>query len=358
VDKAVRRLSLAEQTASHLREILQSGRWAEKLPGIIPLSKELRVSPTTARSALLLLETEGSLASRGLGRSRALASHKSTPARRTLRVGILLHDAPAQQISRYIFEIRHELEVAGHEVFFAQKSQVELNFNVTRISRHVRETPADAWLVSAGSKEVLTWFSKQTFPFIALFGRARTLPVAYVGPDKGPAFVSAIDQLVKLGHRRIVLICRKPRRLPEPGRVERIFLTELAAHGVPVGDYNLPDWDETPKGLHSLMESLFRVTPPTALIVDEAPVLASIQQFLAQRKLQIPEHVSLIATDRDSNFDWCSPQIAHFHWQPDLVARRVVNWASAISRGREDLKQTIIPAEFIPSGTIGPARRP
>jgi len=358
VDKPLRRISLAEQTAVYLREILESGRWAERLPGIIPLSKELKVSPTTIRGALRQLELEGSLIPQGVGRSRALANGKSTKPRRTLRIGILLHDPPAHLISKHILNVRNELEAAGHQVFFTKKSQVELHYNVTRIARHIRDTPADAWVVVAGTKEILTWFSKQAAPFIAMFGRARTLPVAYVGPDKGPAFVAAIDQLAKLGHRRIVLICRKLRRLPEPGRVERIFLNELAAHGIPVGDYNLPDWEETPQGLHHLMNSLFRVTPPTALIVDEVPILASIQQFLAQRKVQIPQQVSLITTDCDTYLDWCSPQLSQFRWPDELVAPRVVKWAAALCQGREDLKQTVLPAVFMAGGSIGPVFKP
>ena len=47
-----------------------------------------------------------------------------------------------------------------------------------RVSRFVRKTKADAWIVCAGSREVLEWFSAQPVPAFALFGRRDGLPIA------------------------------------------------------------------------------------------------------------------------------------------------------------------------------------
>jgi len=255
----------------------------------------------------------------------------------------------------YMIELRHALEAAGHATFFAAKSQVELHFDVGRIGRHVAQTPADAWVVGTGTHAVLEWFAAQALPSLALFGRRSGLPIAAVGPDKVPAFVEATRQLMNLGHRRIVLLCRRLRRLPAPGRVERAFLAELAAHGLRVGAYNLPDWEETLAGFHACLAALFRHSRPTALIIDEAPFFAATQQFLARRNLQVPAHVSLVRTDHDPTFGWCEPVISHMHWDSPPVIRRIVRWAAAVSHGRTDRVQTLFPAQFISGGTIGPA---
>ncbi|MDB4320903.1 hypothetical protein N9950_01075, partial [Akkermansiaceae bacterium] len=55
-------------------------------------------------------------------------------------------------------------------------------------------------------------------------------------------FSEAVHRLIGLGHRRVVHICRGDRRKPNPGKSEQKFLEILASHGLPVGDYNLPDW--------------------------------------------------------------------------------------------------------------------
>lgn len=201
---------------------------------------------------------------------------------------------------------------------------------------------------------MLEWFSAQPVTVFALFGRREGLPIPSAGPDKVPALLAATRSLIGFGHRRIVVLARRERRLPEPGAVERAILEELKAHGLSVSDYNLPDWEESRDGFHDLLQSLFQTTPPTALIIEGAPLFVAAQQFLAEAGLGVPQQVSLICTDADPAFEWCQPTIAHIHWDATPVVRRIVRWAGAVSRGRRDLKQTLTPAQFVVGGTIGP----
>jgi DNA-binding LacI/PurR family transcriptional regulator len=181
------------------------------------------------------------------------------------------------------------------------------------------------------------------------------LALASAGPDKPSTFTSATRELIRLGHRRIVLMARPRRRLPEPGAPEKAFLAELAAHGLAVGGYNLPAWEETPKDFHRCLEELFRVTPPTAIIIDETEFFFATQQFLSRRGLRVPEDVSLVATDPDPTFHWCRPSIAHITWESGLLVKRIVRWAANVSGGIDDRRQTLTKAEFVEGGTIGPA---
>ena len=90
----LRRLSIAAQTAVHLREGLREGRWRGQLPGVIRLAAELGVSTHTLRAALRTVEAEGLVALSEDGRSRQVPE---SPARRKrpLRIGILLYPALA-----------------------------------------------------------------------------------------------------------------------------------------------------------------------------------------------------------------------------------------------------------------------
>lgn len=192
---------------------------------------------------------------------------------------------------------------------------------------------------------------------MAMFGRRRGLPLASVGPDKTPAYREATRRLVALGHRRIVWLTRRIRRLPKPGEAEQAFLEELAAHGITPGSYNLPDWEETTDGLHACLDSLFRTTPPTAIIGDEPPFYLAAQHYISSRGLSVPGDVSLACTDGDPYFDWCQPSVAHIRWDHHLLVRRIVKWAGNVSRGRGDKRHAFIKAEFIPGGTIGRVSR-
>ena len=352
----VRRLSLVELSAEHLREGLRQGRWRGQLPGVIRLAEELGVSTHTLRAALRLMETEGRIALSANGHSRTTTA-KGTPDSRQCRIGILLYASLAEDSPhtiQFMINLRHALESAGFLPFFSTATQASLRQDVGRIRDYVTKTPADAWVVSCGTREVLDWFAAQPWPSLAMFGRRGEVPMASVGPDKVPAYVAATRELIRLGHHRIVLLCSKLRRLPAPGRVERAFLAELAAHGLPVSGFNLPDWDETPDGLNARLASLFQVTPPTAMIIDELPPLLAVQQFLARRRLRVPEQVSLVTTDYDTSLALCQPVIAHINWHPEPVIRRVVQWVQNVSKGRTDLKQTLLPADLVPGGTIGP----
>ncbi|MCF7674738.1 MAG: substrate-binding domain-containing protein [Akkermansiaceae bacterium] len=348
------RLSVAEQTAEHLREGFRKGRWSGTLPGVLRLVAELDVSPPTLRAALRILEAEGLLVSHGKGRSRTIAKVAAT--RHALRVGILIHDVPMVAMAQdgLIHQIKHELEAVGYVVFFTRKSQIELGHDLQRIKAMIAKTPADAWIVGAGSHEVLEWFSGQAVPCLAIYGRTGDLPLARTGPDKAPAYQAATRQLIELGHRRIALITRSTRRKPGPGRVERAFLHELVAHGIPTGDFNLPDWKETPEGLTALLENLFRVTPPTALIIEEEARLLATMAFLLRKGIKVPEQVSLVSTD-DESLTWCHPGFAHMTWDNALIVRRAVRWVAAVGRGCADRKIINFPAEFVPGGSIGPA---
>jgi len=357
--KAFHLKTVAEQLADFLRKELLNGRWTGQLPGVVRLAAECDVSTGVMRTALRQLEEEGHLTPRGLGRGRGVAAAGSGKDLRPLRVGILLHDSLRDegsiQVSRSMLNLQHRLEAAGHTVVFSKKSQVELLHNVSRITRLMDETGVDAWVVAAGSRELLEWCATQTVPVLALYGRSGGLKLARTGPDKMPAYLAATRQLISLGHRRIVLITRRARREPTPGVVEREFLKELRAHGISVGNYNLPDWVETPEGLTELLERLFRLTAPTALIIEETNRFIAAMQFLADQRIGVPSQVSMISTDCESVIDWCNPKIANMKWDEDLIVRRVVRWVGAVQRDTQDYQTINFPAEFDPGGTVGPA---
>ena len=68
----------------------------------------------------------------------------------------------------------------------------------------------------------------------------------------------------------------------------------------------------------------------------------------------VPGDVSLICTDGDPGFDWCRPPVSHIQRESKPLVRRMVEWVENVSQGREDLRQSMTPAEFATGGTIGP----
>lgn len=344
--------TVVAQVAAHLREELSRGRWTGKMPGRDHLAAELGVSPRSVQGALEMLEKEGLLEKQGVGRQRRILQEVHTPAA-GLRVMILLYEKAGRQID-YLVDLRHQLEEAGHRAAFADKSLQDLGMNPERVARFVKQTPADAWVIVSASREVLEWFAGQPVPAFALFGRLVSTSLAGAGPKKSAAVAAAVGRLVELGHRRIVMLCREERRKPQPGFVERVFLRELEVHGIQTGSYNLPNWGNTMEEFHAGLDSLFQISPPTALLCSYTALFVAAERHLALRGIVAPRNVSLICMDPDPAFDWCEPSVAHIGWDSAKVVLRVMRWVGNVARGRDDHRNTPTPAKFVEGGTVGP----
>ena len=328
--RPVQRVSLPERVAAHLRDGIQQGQWGDPFPGEQLLAKDLDVSRHTVRRALQILEKEGVVEGRGHGRSRGISAAGAAMAfQRPLRVAVLraetgITDNP--QACLMLAEIMHSLDAAGYAAFYCRKSQMELNDSVPRMTHQLTAAGADAWVIEGGSRPLLEWCAVQETPCLALYGRTAGLSLARTGPDCVQGYRDATRQLITLGHRRIVLVVREGFREPPLGGCELAFVEELKAHGIPTGPYNLPDWEETSEGFHRLMESLFKSTPPTALIIDEVCWFIAALGFLVRHGIRVPEDVSLVSGDCEPFLDMCDPGFAHMRWDYRLIVRRVVRW--------------------------------
>ena len=353
--KPLKLLSAAEQVASHLREAIISGKLSGAMPGSVALAGVLGVNHKTVEAALLLLESQGLLEGQGARRRKRILAPEGTQRSQSLRIAILPHNGIDLGME-YMAEIRHRLILAGNSVFFAGKTMSGLGMDVDRIARHAEGVDADAWVLVSASREILEWFATRPAPAFALFGFPRTIGIAGTGPDRGPAYAEAVKTLTGYGHRRIVMLARPQRVTPKPGAPERAFLAALRKEGIATSDYNLPIWENSREGFHRHLGNLFRLTPPTALIVQEPVLFFATRQFLAKQRIRVPEDVSLICADPDPNFVWQDPSIAHIKWDSAPWVRRVVRWAANVSRGKDDRRQAFSKARYVPGGTVGAVR--
>ncbi len=353
----IRRLHLSEHTAQHLREGFRAGRWSGKLPGVWLLAGELGVSRDAVRAALKLLEAEGLVRHHGAGKSRHVAKPTDRDGRRVLRVGILL-PSPLEKDNAHthelIFSVRQAIEAAGHVCFIAPRSSQQLHRRVERIRRYMADCQADAWIVYSASREVLEMVSAGALPAFALGGQAMGLPLASSRSDLAVPIRACVNCLVDHGHRSIVLIGPPKWRRPAPNASAQVFLDRLRHHGIQADmPYNLPDWEHTPAGLNALLHALFFATPPTALLVMEPECLGPVLVFLASRSLRVPDHVSVVNLLPDPMQAFYRPAIAHFQWPVQPHVKRIVQWVSALARGKADLRISTTEPVFVPAESIG-----
>ena len=343
----MRVLSAAEQVAAFLRSKIQENYWGNVMPGGNILTRQLGVGRTTVDVALSLLEDEGLLVSKGIGKRRKIvASNRDAPAR-SLRIGIFHYEA-ASLLVHVPSEIRHALTIRGHTVVLPPKALTELKMDAQKVAQVVEQIDVDAWLIEGASEEILRWFMNYPKPSIAYAGQyPDNMTLASIAPSRQEAFRVLAQKLVELGHRKIVYISRSKSHPTS-------FFKGLKEHGISIGPYNLQILGPKPDDLKSCILSLFATTPPTALLIDEADVFIAIQLLLTRMGIFAPEHVSLICTDHDTLFAHCHPSVAHLAWESGPVVRRILKWAENISRNKEDKRQVCVTASFVDGGTLGP----
>lgn len=346
--------SITDQVVSHLRDRILQGTWNDALPGRDQLARELGVSGNTMEAALRQLQKAGLIRSGGPGHKRKVNLEGQTLKPGKLQL-IIQHYEPADLQQQNLLKLQYQLRELGHAARFAPKSLVELGMKRERVARQVKESTGDAWIIESGSREVLEWFAHQDTPAFAVYGRHRGLPMAAAIPDKGPVVAAATRHLVQLGHTRIIMLARRDRREPVMGSSERVFLETLAKSGITPGPFNMPDWEETASGLHSRLESMFRITRPTAIIVQNPDMLYAVMQFLMTKRLSVPEDVSLICTNPSPDYHWFHRPISHIAWEANDVLKRALKWAGNVAHGKPDTQQTLTRAHFVEGGTIGPA---
>jgi DNA-binding LacI/PurR family transcriptional regulator len=344
--------SAYEQLADFLKEEIRSRTWTGAMPGETWLVTHLQVGRDTVRAAMTHLEEEGVITSQGQGQRRQIVMNSEEFAK-NYRVTLLLH-SPNDRQDELIHNILFQLAQRGYQVEMAPKSLVEMGMKVERVAHMVKQVETDAWVVVAASSDVLEWFASQAAPAFAIYGRFSRRSMAGIGPDKFPAYQTAIRRLVELGHRRIVFLLPEQARKPKLGLLARKLLEEMEIQGIATGTYHLPDWERGPAGLRKCVDRIFELTPPTALIVDEACEFIAVQHHLARRGIFAPKDISLICSDGNPIFEWCEPSVSYIRCSNRPVVRRVVHWVDHIASGKDDHRKSFSKAEFVEGGTIGP----
>jgi len=353
------KLTVIDQTVQCLRQGIESGQWRGELPGVMLLATEFNVSGQTMQAALKLLEEEGWIVSQGVGKPRR-AVRKCDPEERqsvSLRVGLIVPcdaglDSPGTE--RMISTIVSELKEAGHRPRLTSKSMRSFDFDPGRIFRMVTRLEMDAWVVAGAEMGLLEMMASAGISLISL-GGAEHPAIPCVGLKSGEALRNCTRRLITLGHRRIVLVAPPNWRKPILTPLVKLYLSELADAGIAPSAYHLPDWDQSAGNFKFLLQSLFSLTPPTALIVGDYMELIAVMEFLRLRGLRVPEDVSVVVMQDDPALCWFGSDIARFSADLGGIPGRIVDWVGDVTSGRRDVRKVFFETSFIEGDSIGPA---
>ncbi|MFF3379294.1 LacI family DNA-binding transcriptional regulator [Streptomyces sp. NPDC002680] len=213
--------------------------------------------------------------------------------------------------------VLHGVEEAAHDAGL----EVVVSAGLTR-TRGGR--PERGWLdklTTRGSSGVLfnlaeltpsqyAWLDQHHIPFVMIDPVLEPPPgVVSVGAANWHGGVTATEHLLGLGHERIAVIAGYRRKMCSSARVAG-YRSALVSAGVRFRhEYvRYGSFDET-VAYRRMVELLDLPEPPTAVFVCSDKMALGVYRALAERKLRVPEDVSVVGFDDLPESRWVSPAL-------------------------------------------------
>ncbi len=350
--------------ADLIQSKIASGEYAGELPGVRVLAKACATSVDSAKAALDILESTGILLPSAPGRRRLISksTRNDSPLPTTLatcRFGVVLaaplHELPAVD-QHFIEPLLARLRRGGAVVQVFQTKAYTAKNPDRELKKMVHASAVDFWIVTGVSREMAEWFQSHRLPRFFLGGVGQGF-----GPRSGLRVDSllrpVVEHLVALGHRRIIVPLDRLSHDDGPFGSGAVILKELARAGLPASDFNVPRYDKDGTSLAEVLEKCFAVTPPTAVILASLDGFVATMGFCMNRRLRIPQDVSLACLDSDEILEkWTVPAVTRVDLPLDKIHQRIVRFIERLlGTGAFDSCEALYEDHvLIPGETTGP----
>lgn len=330
MDRIPKRISLISETATVLRERINSGVWKDTLPGERDLTDQLQISRPTLRAALLLLQKEGMI--RTTHGKRRLIFPDEQPAHLPQRQTIgLINRTPVARISQMTFqlmmELRHHLHRDGFDSEFFIAPPQTLSTGSQKLEDFIAEHSASCYVLMRSTEEDQNQLYCQGIPTLVLGSAYPSSKLPSLDVDYYSVCRHAAGTFLRRGHRRLVFIRSDERIAGDHTSVEG-FMDGIAqsphadAHATIIRHRSLPT--DLNRKLDLLLGS--GKPRPTGIFTSSALETMIVIMHLHKRGISVPEDMSLIARDRDLFFDCFDPTITHYAYDNSAVCRRLTRF--------------------------------
>jgi len=330
----IERKTAAEMAADAIKAEIASGRWSGRLPGSRVLAAETGVSQPTATAALALLVEQGWLEHPGDRKAFRIRHDPHGDA-----------EMKPKQRRRLIFvthEELGELPDTTRKVIDATRRRVaELGWTVefrTIDFIHAQPPPGSwddllpvdaetAMIAVFGRPVIAEWAERRGARMLFLGGITQGHSIPSVGLKSSMMVDDAMERLIALGHRQIVLpLCQRPPTFA--AAIKDVVKQRLEAAGVTyVSSYHTPESEYmTPEVTWRMMEATFARTRPTALVFLDWKELVTASCLLSKLGVRIPEDLSVILLNEQMEADWFVPKLGCFRFPIRRLASALATW--------------------------------
>jgi DNA-binding LacI/PurR family transcriptional regulator len=238
-----------------------------------------------------------------------IAEHRYTPqaaarqlvTQRTRTIGLILPDSAYQMFGNPIFAQMGQ----GVSQVCAQKGYVSMQFMGQRdmeeqtLYNVLRSRPFDGVVLISGEYEDPrpAFLRHAGIPYVRIGRDPNHDDLKYVDIDNIAAARSAVEHLIKLGHRRIAMIKGMARDTCSADRYEG-YKQALREAGIPLDEQLVGDGDWTAACGYAFTQRFLQLdSPPTAIFSSNDMMAAGVVRAAHERGLTVPNDLALVGFD-------------------------------------------------------------
>lgn len=320
--------SLPHQVAHRIEREIDAQTWVGWLPGERTVAETLQVSRKTIRKAIAILQRDGRVHTVH-GHGHEIVSRKRRPSKTRTEptVGLIVPESLEQLrpfTALWVDALRAQLieqgvrfnTFPGHR-YFTQRPEKAL-------ARLVKQSPQDCWVLAHSNERVQQWFQEQEVPCVIAGSSHHGLDLPSVDLDYFAVCRHAAGVLLRHGHRRIGFLTVSSQRA---GDLESEAGFAAGARQPTYGDVtpHLLRHDGTVTAVNRILSRIFDLAvAPTALLIANPVYYLTTVTFLAERRLRVPQDVSLISRDDDTFLAYLNPTPSRYSTNARSFAKRLM----------------------------------
>lgn len=348
---------LWEQIAEEmLQDLIQNP--VQKIPGVRAASQKYQVSKGTIIQTFRHLEEIGVLepAAQGMKRRvnqkvlREIASQRTAKLDLALFIARTSHDE-SSDLMNIVYQAA-EKTCASQSI---QLQFIKAPSDPSELKALVSHLKPQMIVLYVLSPSISKMIASMKIPTIGI-GSSCPL-ISRVNTSYEDLVVAAFRKAREHGHQRICApLWNKPRKSYQRlSAALQDHFTQCSENFAP--NYHLPFFEgSSVQEFHQCLESLFRFTPPSCVILSVFSDLLMANSFFASKNLSIPGDISVILLSRDQKFRYMLPTVAHFDLSPDRTAEIALQQLVAQTQRPQTPRETIVPPRWIDGESLADAR--
>jgi LacI family transcriptional regulator len=277
---------------------------------------------------------------------------------RSMTFACVMRDFTVPVLSMFVDSMQKEIDAFGFSLTVA--SSYHDSRREVELLRNLQQRRIDGLVIATSSEDnptVLKMLEEAPFPIVLLDRDApETLDAVTVNHATG--IYQAVLHLADLGHRRIAIISGEPGVHATRSRMEG-YLSGLKDRGLPfVPELVRAASFDRDAGFIEAGHLLDSAEPPTAIIAGGTSLLPGVIQAARQRKLSLPEDLSIIG-GADSDLALLStPAFTVVRWNHDQLGKAAGRFLiDRLADPRLAPRKLMVDAELVLRGSCAPLRR-